>query len=119
MDKIVQKNRQLRRRKIRVRKKVSGDSQRPRLSVYRSLRHMYAQLIDDERGFTLVAASTMSEHITEGSGNKTAAAKVGEAIARKALELGVRQVRFDRNGARYHGRIKALADSAREAGLVF
>lgn len=119
MDKSVQKNRQLRRRKIRVRKKITGDAQRPRLSIYRSLRHMYAQLIDDDRGFTLVAASTMSEHISEGAGNKEAAAKIGEALAKKALELGIRQVRFDRNGTRYHGRVKAFADSARKTGLIF
>ncbi len=119
MDKSIQKNRQLRRRKIRVRKKITGDAQRPRLSIYRSLRHMYAQLIDDERGLTLVSASTVTESITDGTGNKVAAAKVGEALAKKATELGIRQVRFDRNGTRYHGRVKAFADSAREAGLIF
>ncbi len=122
MDKYKYKNSKWKRRKKRVRKKISGDAQHPRLAVFRSLRHMYAQLIDDEAGCTLVSASTMSESIDDkikSKGNAAAAAVIGEAIGRKAAELGIHQVRFDRNGYKYHGRVKALADAAREAGLVF
>ena len=118
MDKNKFKNAQKNRRKKRVRKKVSGDAQRPRLTVFRSLRNISAQLIDDEAGCTLVSASTKSEKIANG-GNAEAATKVGQALAKKATELGIRQVSFDRNGRRYHGRIKAFAEAAREAGLVF
>ena len=110
------------RRKRRVRGKISGDAERPRLSVFRSARHMYAQLIDDSTGSTIVAASTLSKALGSGSpqnGNIAAASKVGESIARKALDIGVRQVRFDRAGYKYHGRVKALADAARKAGLTF
>ena len=121
MDKNKSKNKKWQRRKLRVRKKVSGDAQNPRLTVFRSLRHMYAQIIDDEAGCTLVSASTMNVDVDEAKskGNKDAAAKIGEALARKAQDIGIRQVRFDRNGYKYHGRVKALADAAREAGLVF
>jgi len=110
------------RRRQRVRKKIFGDAKRPRLSVFRSNRHMYAQIIDDNAGITLVAASTLSdklEHKVKYPGNVAAAAKIGEAIARKALALGIRKVRFDRSGYKYHGRIRALADASREAGLIF
>jgi large subunit ribosomal protein L18 len=110
------------RRQLRIRKKVMGEPERPRLSVFRSLRHMYAQVIDDVNRVTLVAASTKSKDMTGKipyGGNKAAAEKIGELIARQALELGIRQVRFDRRGYKYHGRIKALADAARKAGLVF
>ena len=120
MDKNKSKNKKWQRRKLRVRKKISGDAQNPRLTVFRSLRHMYAQIIDDEAGCTLVSASTQNVDLdSKSKGNKDAAAKIGEALARKAQEIGIRQVRFDRNGYRYHGRVKALADAAREAGLVF
>jgi len=122
MDHTKFKSFQLRRRRKRVRKKVYGDSQRPRLSIYRSLRHIYAQLIDDDSEVTLVSASTLSEKLGDDSGNNSnaaAAAKVGEALARKALDVGIRQARFDRNGRKYHGRVRALAEAAREAGLVF
>ena len=122
MDHTKFKSLQLRRRRKRVRKKVYGDSQRPRLSIYRSLRHIYAQLIDDDSEVTLVSASTLSEKLGDDSGNNSnaaAAAKVGEALARKALDVGIRQARFDRNGRKYHGRVRALAEAAREAGLVF
>ncbi|MBI9015668.1 MAG: 50S ribosomal protein L18 [Phycisphaerae bacterium] len=118
MEKNKFKNVQKTRRKKRVRKKVSGDAQRPRLTVFRSLRHISAQLIDDEAGCTLVAASTLGEKISSG-GNSDAATKVGQVLAKKATELGIRQVSFDRSGFRYHGRVKALAEAAREAGLVF
>ena len=110
------------RRHLRIRQKVVGTAERPRLSIYRSLRHMYAQLIDDVSGGTLVGASTLSEKLaaeTGTSGNVSAAEKVGEALARKALALGIRRVCFDRNGYKFHGRVKALAEAARKAGLVF
>jgi len=110
------------RRKYHVRKKVFGTPDRPRLSVFRSNRHIYAQIIDDSAGVTLASASTMSKSLREqlerGSGKK-AAQIVGEAIAKAALSVGIKCVCFDRNGYRFHGRVKALAESARKAGLVF
>jgi len=109
-------------RKRRIRKSVTGDSERPRLSVFRSLRHIYAQIIDDDNGVTVVSASTLSKDLADrekSGGNKDAAALVGENLARKAIAVGVRQVRFDRNGYKYHGRIRVLAESARKSGLVF
>lgn len=108
------------RRHVRVRKKVAGTPERPRLAVYRSLTHIYAQVIDDEKGHTLAAASTLDKGIKGGGGNKSAGAKaVGTAVAQKAKDAGVSKVVFDRGGNRYHGRVKALADAAREAGLEF
>jgi large subunit ribosomal protein L18 len=110
------------RRHERIRKKVFGTPDRPRLSVYRSLNHIYAQIIDDSRGNTLVAASTMDKDFIAQKGHKGnmgMAKKVGELIAKRALEKGLRKVVFDRGGYRYHGRVKAMADSAREAGLEF
>ncbi len=109
-------------RKVRVRKKVLGSTERPRLNVFRSAKHMYAQLIDDTTGKTLVAASTLSKDLAGDlgyTGNVDAAKKVGAAIAQKALAANITQVVFDRNGFLYHGRIKALADAARESGLSF
>ena len=109
------------RRKKRVRKKVLGTAEKPRLAVFRSLRHIYAQIIDDDCGATLVSASTRAEKIDEKInhfGNCQAAAAVGQTVARKALELGIRKVCFDRRAYKYHGRVKALAQSARDAGLV-
>jgi len=104
------------RRKYRTRKRVKR-SGRPRLTVYRSLSHIYAQIIDDEAGQTLVASSTLALGV---KGNKTEAAKqVGADIAKKAVEKGIKQVVFDRGAYKYHGRIKALAEAAREAGLEF
>ncbi|MBE3571584.1 MAG: 50S ribosomal protein L18 [Moorella humiferrea] len=110
-----------RRKHLRVRRRIMGTSERPRLSVYRSLRHMYAQIIDDTRGVTLVAASTLDPALKslEATGNKEAAKKVGELIAQKALAKGIKKVVFDRGGNIYHGRIAALAEGAREAGLEF
>ncbi len=120
MDKSKFKNIKRQRRKLRVRKKVTGSSSCPRLTVFRSLRHMYAQIIDDQAGCTLVSASTATVDVNgQYKGNVASATMVGEALARKAQEVGIRQVSFDRNGYRYHGRIKALADAARKAGLVF
>ncbi len=106
------------RRKLRIRKRVLGTAECPRLSVYRSLKHVYAQVIDDLAGKTLASASTRSLHLKQG-GNAAAAKEVGQAIAEKAKAAGVASVVFDRNGFRYHGRLKALADAAREAGLKF
>ena len=110
------------RRKYRVKKKVYGTQERPRLSIFRSSRHIYAQIVDDMSGVTLAAANTLQESVS-GSvakvGNKEAAAKVGELIAKEAAKVGINQVKFDRNRFKYHGRVKALADAAREAGLVF
>jgi large subunit ribosomal protein L18 len=109
-------------RQTRVRKKITGSPARPRLNVFKSARHIYAQLIDDTTGVTLVAASTVMEGVAEGlayTGNIEAAIKVGAAIAKKALEKDIKAVVFDRNGFLYHGRIKALAEAARENGLSF
>jgi large subunit ribosomal protein L18 len=108
-------------RQVRVRKKVRGTTARPRLNVFKSARHIYAQIIDDTTGSTIVATSTLSDAAKElaSTGNVSAAALVGKEIAQLALTKGVSSVVFDRNGFLYHGRIKALADSAREAGLIF
>ena len=122
MEKQKYKTNLWRRRQRRVRGKVVGTSERPRLSVFRSNRHMYAQLIDDSSGATLVAANTATKDFSSGSATNSciaAAAKVGEMVARKALDVGIREVRFDRSGYKYHGRVKALADAARKGGLVF
>lgn len=110
------------RRHLRVRRKIRGTPERPRLSVYRSLRHMYAQIIDDEAGVTLVAASTLEPALRNrlnGTGNVEAAREVGRLIGKRALEKGIVKVVFDRGGNRYHGRVRALAEGAREAGLQF
>ena len=109
-------------RQIRVRKKVRGTTERPRLNVFKSSRHIHAQIIDDISGVTLVAASTISPDVKSDlvySGNIDAAKKVGAAIAKKAIERNIVSVVFDRNGFLYHGRVKALADAARENGLSF
>lgn len=105
----------------RIREKVSGTAQRPRLNVYRSLNHIYTQLIDDLNGVTLVSASSMSKKGQDQvyGGNIAAAASVGRLIAERALEKGIKKVVFDRGGYLYHGRVKALAEAAREAGLDF
>jgi large subunit ribosomal protein L18 len=109
------------RRKKHIRKSVVGSTTRPRLCVFRSARHIYAQIIDDETGTTLAAASSLSSELRESSagGNKDGAADVGRLIGQRALAKGVDTVVFDRNGFRYHGRVAALADAAREAGLKF
>jgi large subunit ribosomal protein L18 len=110
------------RRHVRVRKKIFGTSQAPRLSVFRSLKHIYAQIIDDESGRTLISASTLDPDIREQVAelNKTEQAKlVGKRLAEKALSNGVTRVVFDRGGYKYHGRVKALADASREGGLQF
>lgn len=110
------------RRHHRVRKKVQGTSLRPRLNVFRSLKHIYAQVIDDDRGVTIASASTLSPELKARGklGKKTEAAKaVGELLAQKVLPLGIQKVVFDRGGYQYHGRVKALAEGARAAGLSF
>jgi len=105
---------------FRIRKKISGSSSKPRLSVFRSNTDIYAQLIDDNAGVTLAAASSKDKDIAAQAGNKCSKSKlVGEAIARKATELGLSKVTFDRGGNLYHGRIKAVAEGAREGGLQF
>ena len=105
----------------RIRLKLSGTADSPRLCVYRSLNHIYAQLIDDEKGVTLAAASTLEKDMADlaSSSNIEAAKRVGASIAQKAKEKGITMVVFDRNGRKYHGCVSALADAARENGLVF
>ena len=106
------------RRHRRVRKKVSGTAARPRLAVFRSNNHIYAQVIDDRKGETLVSASSTEKELRSGTGgNLDAARRIGQAIAERAIAKGIEQVVFDRGGYLYHGRIKALADAARAAGL--
>jgi large subunit ribosomal protein L18 len=108
------------RRKLRIRKKISGSAARPRISVFRSAKHIYAQAIDDGQGTTLATASTLTEGLDKLEGTKSDDAKaVGQAIAKALLAKGISEVVFDRNGYLYHGRVKALAEAAREAGLKF
>jgi large subunit ribosomal protein L18 len=107
-----------RKKKVRIRKSVTGSDERPRLSIFKSVRHVYAQVIDDQSGRTLVAASTLEKEL-EGKSGKDAAAAVGSTVAQRAKEKNIETVVFDRNGYLYHGRVKALADAAREAGLKF
>lgn len=110
------------RRKLAIRKKVAGDSERPRLVVFRSTRHIYAQVINDDQGKTLVAASTLSPELEEGLKGKkkvVQAQMVGELIAKKCAEAKIDKVVFDRSGFIYHGRVQSLADGARKAGLKF
>ena len=109
-------------RKKRIRKKLSGTSDRPRMSVFRSAKHIYSQIIDDTSGITLVTASTTEKEVIENQKfeNKTAAATyIGQLIATRATEKGIKSVVFDRNGFLYHGRVKAVSDGARKAGLDF
>ncbi len=110
------------RRKMRIRKKVSGTAERPRLTIFRSSKHIYAQVIDDGKSSSLAVASTLSKALAaelEGKSKADAAKVVGAAIAGACKEKGITQVVFDRNGYAYHGRVSALADAAREAGLEF
>jgi large subunit ribosomal protein L18 len=108
------------RRKQRIRKKISGSTERPRISVFRSSKHIYVQAIDDSQGTTVATASTLSEGLKEAEGTKTDDAKaVGAAIAKALIAKGIESAIFDRNGYLYHGRVKALAEGAREAGLKF
>ncbi len=121
---MIKRNNNLRSRsKTRLRKKISGTSEMPRLSVYRSLNQVYAQIIDDATGNTLVAASSLSKELAEelknAKGKISKSKLVGNLVAKKALEKKITNVVFDRNGYRYHGRIQAVAEGAREAGLKF
>ncbi|UJF27041.1 50S ribosomal protein L18 [Planococcus sp. 107-1] len=114
------KNASRKKRHARVRSKITGTAERPRLNVFRSNKYIYAQLIDDTNGVTLVSASSMEKDFTgESTGNLEAAAKIGETIAKRATEQGLNSIVFDRGGYLYHGRIKALAEAARENGLQF
>ena len=114
------KNARLITRKKRVRSKISGTPQRPRLSVYKSNSNIYAQLIDDVNGVTLASANSLQKEVADSEkANVETAKKVGEAIGKRALEAGIEEVVFDRNGYLYHGKVKALAEAAREAGLKF
>lgn len=106
-------------RHVRVRGKISGTGACPRLNVFRSAKHIYAQLIDDVAGVTLCQASTMDKGFEGGGGNKEASRKVGKALAERAAEKGITEVVFDRGGYIYHGRVKELAEGAREGGLKF
>jgi large subunit ribosomal protein L18 len=122
MVKTAQKVLARQRRKKRVRKRIFGTPERPRLSVFKSAKHIYAQIIDDVHSQTLVSASTLDPEIRESikyGGNIEAAKRVGALVGKRALEKGIKTVVFDRNGFLYHGRVKALADSAREVGLKF
>lgn len=120
MLKKINKNENRKARHARVRKKIEGTSAKPRLNVYRSGKHIYAQIIDDTTKATLASASTLDKSLElTSTSNKEAAKKVGESIAKKALEKNVENVVFDRSGYIYHGRIKELAEGAREAGLKF
>ena len=122
MSSLAKKSESRLKRQVRVRKKVRGTTERPRLNVFKSARHIYAQLIDDVTGTTLVAASTLTESVGSGlkyTGNVEAAGKVGAEIAKLALASDISAVVFDRNGFLYHGRVKALAEAARENGLTF
>ena len=117
---IPQNERNVTRQRVhsRIRRKLQGTSERPRLNVYRSLNHIYAQIIDDHKGETIVSASSLASKQKTG-GNVASAKEIGKAIAQAAVAKGVKRVVFDRGGYLYHGRVKALADAAREAGLEF
>jgi len=122
MKAIEKKNLRRKRRKRHIRKTVTGTTDRPRLTVFRSNKNIYAQIIDDTAGHTLVAASTMEKSVCDdlvSRGNRKGAKLVGEHLARKATEAGIKKVVFDRNGCAFHGRVKELAAAAREGGLEF
>lgn len=119
MKKSVLKTVRRQRRKQGIRKRILGSPERPRLTVFRSLKHIYAQVIDDLSGRTIASASTADGSSGAGAGNVAGAAAVGKAVADRTKAAGVSSVVFDRNGYRFHGRVKALADAARESGLVF
>ena len=103
----------------RIRRKISGNAERPRLAVFRSIKHIYAQVIDDRTGRTLVSASSNEKEVKAPGGNLAGAKQIGKLVAERAVEQGIKKVVFDRGGYLYHGRLKALADAAREAGLEF
>jgi len=103
----------------RIRRKLAGSPERPRLAIFRSVAHIYAQVIDDSRGTTLVSASSVDKGAKTNGGNVAAAKTIGKLVAERAKDKGIKSVVFDRGGYKYHGRVKALADAAREAGLEF
>ena len=103
----------------RIRRKLSGTAERPRLAIFRSVAHIYAQVIDDAKGSTIVSASSVDKGAKTNGGNVAAAKSIGKLVAQRAQEKGIKKVVFDRGGYQYHGRVKALADAAREAGLEF
>ena len=123
MKGLTKKVRARMRRKMRIRKRLSGTPERPRLAVFRSTRHIYAQIIDDTKGVTISAASSLSpeirDKVKECKGKKEVARLVGQLVAQRAVEKGIKKVAFDRGGYKYHGRVKALAEGARESGLEF
>ena len=119
MFKKVDKKANREKRHLRVRKKVFGTVERPRLSVFKSEKNIYAQVIDDVNGVTLVSASSLDKDFSANGGNKEGARLVGELVAKKAVAKGINEVVFDRGGYIYHGRVKELAEAAREAGLQF
>jgi large subunit ribosomal protein L18 len=121
MDTKVKAEARLKRKK-RIRKKISGTSERPRLCVFKSLKNMYAQLVDDHNAKVLTGVSTLTAGVkgaVKFGGNAEGAKKVGQTIAKKAVDMGIKEIIFDRNGFKYHGRVKALAEGAREGGLIF
>ncbi len=119
MKRSIDKDARRRRIHVRIRRKVKGTPERPRLAVFRSLKHIYAQIIDDRAGRTIVSASSNEKGASASGGNLAGARAVGQLVAERAREKGITRVVFDRGGYLYHGRIKALADAAREAGLEF
>ena len=122
MFKKIKRNEQRQKRHMRIRQKVAGTPEKPRLNIYRSLNNIYAQIIDDTKGITIVSASTLDKEVKDklnSTGNKEAAKLVGTMIGKKALDNGIKEVVFDRGGYVYHGRVKELADGARESGLKF
>lgn len=119
MIKQINKNKARQKRHYRLRNKISGTAECPRLNVFRSASHIYAQVIDDVKGVTLASASTLNKDFKDYGGNAEAAKKVGLAVAANAVKLGISKVVFDRGGYVYHGRVAALADGAREGGLKF
>ena len=120
MIKKLDKNKQRLKKHLRIRNKVSGTAERPRLCVFRSNKNIYAQIIDDAKGVTLVSASTLDKDLElANGGNKDAATSIGKLVGQRAIEAGITEVVFDRGGYIYTGRVKALADGAREAGLKF
>ena len=119
MIKRIDSNKARKKRHLRVRNKISGTPQRPRLNVYRSTNHIYAQVIDDVNAVTLAQASSLDKEFSGNGGNIEGAKKVGELVAKRAMDKGITVVVFDRGGYLYHGRIKELADAAREVGLKF
>jgi len=119
MKHTIDKNARRLRIHVRIRSAVKGSNARPRLAIFRSLKHIYAQVIDDHAGRTLVAASSNDKGAAINGGNLAGAKAIGKLVAERAIEKGIKQVVFDRGGYLYHGRVKALADAAREAGLEF